>query len=183
MQRLPWNDLVTVLDKLFVFCKSSPSQNLITPIPFIVKERMSQEPHMGPDLVCTSRLQHTFNQRDITKSLNDLVMRDSMLPDAPIHINHHLPAVFSAATNMTCDRAFIFSHITPNQCNIFPIDGVIKELLCQTRLCQFTFRNQYYARSVFIDPVYQVRFNFRLIFEVPGKGVDQRPAIIPIPRV
>src|ERR1035437_1830186 len=118
MQCLPGYDLVTVFNKLFVFCIGSPSQDLITSITFIIKQGMTQKAHVGTDLMRTSCLQYTLDQGDVSKTLQHLVMCDGMFTNAAININHHLSTVFSATAYMACHGSFIFSYITPNQGNI-----------------------------------------------------------------
>src|SRR5690242_17035651 len=134
MQCLPGYDLITVFNKLLVFCVGSTSQDLISAITFVIEERMAQKAHVGTDLMSTPSFKYALNQGDISITFQHLVMGDGMFSNAAIQINHHLSTVFGTATDMTGHGSFLFGHITPDQCNVFPVDGVIKEFPGQSGL-------------------------------------------------
>ncbi len=68
MQCLPWEYFETILNELFILCESSTTENLISTVFRIIKERMFNILEVHPDLVCTPCLKPALNQVYIIKS-------------------------------------------------------------------------------------------------------------------
>lgn len=79
MQRLTRTELEAIADKLAVLAKIGTFQYLITAIDIVIEKDMTDMFHVHPYLMGTSCLKIAFNQRNITKPFEHLIMGYGML--------------------------------------------------------------------------------------------------------
>ena len=89
---------------------------------------MSDMLEMHAYLMCASRLQTTFCQGNIIKSLQDLIMCNGCLSLRAVWKHCHRYPVFKAASDITFYRTFIIFKIAPYESLITTRDAMFKKL-------------------------------------------------------
>jgi hypothetical protein len=65
VQRMPWTDGETVLNKLFVFAEHRALDNFVAAIQLVIEQGMTDMLHMHPDLVRATGFQFALNDGNI----------------------------------------------------------------------------------------------------------------------
>ena len=187
MQHLTRTEFEAVVNELSVFRGVRPLQHLVTSIPLITEQRMTDVFHVGTDLVSPSRFQHTFHPRRITKFLQYLIMCHSTFPNLRIRRKHrHAHPVFRVSPYITFNSAFILREVTPHQCIVLTFCGLVEKLQAQTRLRRCRLRHHQKSAGILIDAVHQsylriIDVILRHILQVPGNGIQHRTVPIAKP--
>ena len=114
MKSLTRTHLETVIYKLFILCEGGATQNLVATITGIIEKRMSLTEHVHSNLMCPSCLKHTFHESDISESLQNFIMCDSMFADCWVIKNSHLQLIPGITGYISDYRALISVEITPH---------------------------------------------------------------------
>src|ERR1044072_1773089 len=131
MQGMAGNDLKTVFDELFVLCKYGSFHNTVASIGIIIKEGVAGMLHMYPDLVRTAGFQPAGDQRYVVKTFEYFIVGDGFLAVFSVGVGVHDLAEALVAAHMGYDGAFVFLKIAPNQGQVLPLYGMVKELFSQ----------------------------------------------------
>ena len=123
-----------VVYELFIFCETGSSQYIVSPVPLIVKQRMPDILHMYPNLVRTSGFKSALHQRNIPKSLENLIMSHRGFPLLPFREDTHEHAIFGVSANISFNGAFVLRHVTPHQCRVKPVGLFSEKLPREVRL-------------------------------------------------
>src|SRR5574344_201136 len=180
MQHLTRANRKTVVYKLTVLCRVQPLQDLITPIPLITKERMTQMAHVGTDLMSTPRLQHTLHQRRIAKAFQHMVMSHSTPPNLrPRRKNRHPHPIPRITSDVALYPTILLHKIAPHQRMILASGRFIEKLKSQVRLRHSCLRHHQQSARILVNAVYQTNLRIidvilRHILQVPRNGIQHR---------
>ena len=87
--------------------------------------------HVHADLVGTTSLQDALYECHVSEPLEYFVVGDSFLAMVALRISFKQFPEALVPAHMGDDGSFVLLNIPPHQCNVFPLDGVIKELFCR----------------------------------------------------
>ena len=141
--------------------------------------------HVGTDLMGTSGFQPAFHERDIIEILQYAIVGDGMFPDSAVRWKYcHLHPVFRVTGDVAFDTSFFILKASPDQSIVQPLGGFVEELPPQMRFGIGIFGHYEKSGGVLVYAVYQpysrvVRVIVRIVFQMPGDGIDQRAGIIP----
>ena len=140
--------------------------------------------HVGSDLMGTSGFQPAFHECDIIEILQYAVVGDGMFPDFAVRREDcHLHPVFRVAGDVAFDTSFFLLKVSPDQGIVQSFGGFVEELFAQMRFGVGIFGHHEKSGGVLVYAVYQshgrvVRVIVRIVFQMPGDGIDQRAGII-----
>ena len=142
---------------------------------------MSDMFHVYSYLVSTSGLEVALQEGGILESTQHPVMSNGVfcqrvfvgVDDTELH------SVFRISSQCSVDGAGVFFHYAPYQSVVGSLRSLVLELFAKERLCLFVFGYEQQPRGVFIDTVYKphtriVDVEFRIVFQIPSDGVEQR---------
>ena len=134
MEGLTRQEFEAVLNELTVFRVDCSLSDLRTIVALIIEEWMTYPVEMHTDLVCSSCLKAALDHCDITETLQNPVVRHSVL--AIISVREHLEphSVIWVTPDVTCDGTLVFFQVSPYNRHIATLDGVNEELLGKIQL-------------------------------------------------
>lgn len=144
-----------VVDILAVALGPQAFENLGATVFLIGEKRMPDGAHVYTNLVGSSGLQTTFDQRDIREPLQYTPMGDCLFGIGILFGVEDGIACSIAWVSIQCtnNRARLFVERTPDECIIGSFGGVLEELMCQMgfRFGRFCYEEQ--TTGVFVDTV------------------------------
>lgn len=179
VQCLSWADLEAVVDELPVACRCGSFEYLVAAVAFVVEQYMANVLHVCSDLMCASCFQYALHECGVAKSLQWIVVCDCMFAHVAVGWKHgHLHTVLWVASYVALDASFVFCNMSPHQCVVFALGGLVEELPSEVGLGFRSLGNDQQSACVLVDAVYKSYFRvvdvvFWEIFEMPGEGIEQ----------
>ncbi|MPN14347.1 hypothetical protein SDC9_161674 [bioreactor metagenome] len=94
---------------------------------------------MNPDLVSPAGFQDTLHKGCVSESVKNLVMGNGMFAGRAVREYFKSQSVVGITANMAGNCPGVLFDVAPNQCYIFSLYCVFKELFCQKQLCTVIF--------------------------------------------
>ena len=162
MQGLTRQKLEAVLYELTILCIDGSLADLRTVVTLVIEERMADPVEMYTDLMGSSCLQTTFHNRDISESLQNLIMGNGMLAVISVRKDLEPHTIVRVAADVADDGTLILLEVTPDDSDIATLYRVHEELLCKVQLGLIILCNHKKSRSILVDAVHEHSHSFIL---------------------
>ena len=132
---LPRAYLHAVVDESLVRSSLFTSQNLVSAISLVGKQRMPYVPHVCTYLMCPARLQSAFHQGGGAEPFQYPIVCDGRLAYLTFRrIYSHLQSVLGMPPYVACDGTFVLSKRSPYEGIVEAARGVVEELFAEACL-------------------------------------------------
>lgn len=189
VESLPVAKRKAVVNKLPILGCALPPEYLVSPVSFVVEERMAESLHMDPYLVGSSRLEAASDNGDVAEILNRLIVCYRMFAVRVVgREDTHLEAVLGVASDIPLYSTVRRVGLPPDNGHILAARSLVEELATEVGLGVRGLGDYEEPGGVLVDTVYESEAGISdivvgFVTEVPGKGVYESPVVIAMARV
>lgn len=166
MEGLSWHNVEAIGHELLILGEGGAFEDSVATVGGIGEERVPDMSHVGTNLMGAARFEDTFDERDITKTFEDMPMGDGVLARLIVvgeerveGIDRHDATVARRASETSIDGAGIGVEVAPDKSMILAFDRVVEKLFGEKDLGVFVFSDEEKAGSILIDAVDKERLD------------------------